>query len=54
MIFALKVCAVVKSIPSGIVMTYKEVTILAENQHAHRAVGNILHKNPDIQKIPCH
>lgn len=54
MSFANKVYTVIKSIPSGEVMTYKEVAAFAGRPKAYRAVGNILHKNPDAQKIPCH
>lgn len=35
-------------------MTYKEVATFAGNQLAYRAVGNIIHKNPDIKRYPCH
>lgn len=45
---------VVKKIPKGKVLTYKEVANLAGNPRAWRAVGNILNKNPDFQNIPCH
>ncbi len=45
--------AVVKSIPAGQVMSYKEVAVKAGRPKAYRAVGNILHKNYDPQ-IPCH
>lgn len=51
--FADKVYAVVRKIPKGKVLTYKEVARLAGSPKASRAVGNILHKNFDPQ-IPCH
>jgi len=51
--FTQKVYAVVKSIPKGKVLTYKEVAKKAGNEKASRAVGNILHKNFDPE-IPCH
>lgn len=54
MTFAYKVYKVVRQIPPGKVKTYKEVAILAGNKNAYRAVGNILHKNPDEKSIPCH
>lgn len=51
--FKEKVFAVVKKIPSGQVLTYKEVARLAGSPRAWRAVGNVLHSNYNI-KIPCH
>ena len=53
MSFTEKVLDVVRAIPKGSVMTYKEVAIKAGNEKAVRAVGTILSKNynPDI---PCH
>lgn len=54
MSFSYKVFKVVRTIPKGEVMTYKEVAKLAGNVLAYRAVGNIIHKNPDVKNIPCH
>ena len=51
--FSQKVYEVVKKIPKGKVLTYKEVAKKAGNVLASRAVGNILNKNYD-PKIPCH
>lgn len=51
--FTQKVFDVVKKIPKGKVLTYKEVAKKAGNEKASRAVGNILHKNFDPH-IPCH
>ena len=51
--FTEKVYEVVKKIPKGKVLTYKEVAKMAGNIKASRAVGNILHKNHS-PKIPCH
>jgi O-6-methylguanine DNA methyltransferase len=51
--FTQKVYEVVKKIPSGKVLTYKEVAKKAGNEKASRAVGNILNKNYD-PTIPCH
>ena len=48
-----KVYAVVRRIPRGKVLTYKEVARRAGPPRAYRAVGNILNKNHD-PKIPCH
>ena len=51
--FSQKVYEIVKKIPKGKVLTYKEVAKRAGNVKASRAVGNILNKNHD-PKIPCH
>ena len=51
--FTEKVYEVVKKIPKGKILTYKEVAKKAGNEKASRAVGSILHKNFD-PKIPCH
>lgn len=51
--FTQKVHDVVKKIPKGSVLTYKEVAKKAGNEKACRAVGNILNKNFDPE-IPCH
>lgn len=51
--FGYKVRGIVKNIPPGKVMTYKEVAKAAGRPRAYRAVGNILNKNYD-SKIPCH
>lgn len=44
---------IVKLIPRGSVLTYKQVAKLAGSPRAFRAVGNILNKNYNPQ-IPCH
>lgn len=44
---------VVRNIPKGKALTYKEVALKAGSPNAFRAVGNILNKNYD-PKIPCH
>jgi O-6-methylguanine DNA methyltransferase len=51
--FAQKVLQIVKNIPRGQTLSYKQVAILASRPKAYRAVGNILNKNYDPQ-IPCH
>lgn len=48
-----KVYQVVRKIPAGKTMSYKEVAEVAGFPRAWRAVGNVLHKNKDPQ-IPCH
>ncbi|OGI86546.1 hypothetical protein A3A05_01045 [Candidatus Nomurabacteria bacterium RIFCSPLOWO2_01_FULL_41_12] len=51
--FKQKVLNVVRGIPRGSTMTYKEVARRAKSPLAYRAVGSILAKNFDV-KIPCH
>jgi O-6-methylguanine DNA methyltransferase len=53
MTFKEKVHSIVRKIPAGKVLTYKEVARRAGNKDAARAVGNILNKNFD-KNIPCH
>jgi methylated-DNA-[protein]-cysteine S-methyltransferase len=48
-----KVRAIVKKIPKGKTMTYKEVAAKAGNSKAARAVGAIMRSNYDTS-IPCH
>jgi len=52
--FTQRVYAVVAKIPRGKTMTYGEVARRAGNPRAARAVGNIMHNNPDTKKVPCH
>ena len=51
--FQEKVYSVVRKIPKGKVLTYKEVAFRAGSPNAARAVGNILKKNFNPE-IPCH
>lgn len=51
--FAEKVYEIVKKIPKGKVLTYKEVASKAGKPLAYRAVGNILNKNYKAE-VPCH
>lgn len=51
--FSNKVYNVVKKIPRGKTLSYKQVAVLAGSPQAFRAVGNILNKNYDLN-IPCH
>lgn len=51
--FAQKIYSIVKKIPEGEVMTYKEVAEAVGRPKAYRAVGNVLNKNYD-PAIPCH
>lgn len=50
--FQEKIFKIVKKIPKGKVLTYKEVAVLAGFPCAWRAVGTALNKNR--LKIPCH
>lgn len=51
--FRERVFSIVKKIPKGQVLTYKQVAKLAGSPLAFRAVGNILHQNYS-KDIPCH
>jgi O-6-methylguanine DNA methyltransferase len=51
--FQQKIYDVVKTIPRGKTLSYKQVATLAGRPNAFRAVGNILNKNYD-PTIPCH
>ena len=53
--FQKRVYEVVKRIPRGKVMTYKEVSQKTSRPRAWRAVGNVLNKSASWRtKIPCH
>ena len=51
--FKEKVLDVVRKIPKGETITYKDVAFLAGSPGAYRAVGNIMSKNFD-PTVPCH
>lgn len=51
--FADRVCEIVKKIPKGKTMTYKQVAARAGNVKAARAVGAVMRANYD-DAIPCH
>lgn len=51
--FTTRVHTVVKAIPAGSVMTYKQVAEKAGNPKAARAVANLMAKNYNLE-IPCH
>jgi methylated-DNA-[protein]-cysteine S-methyltransferase len=51
--FTEKVRAIVRKIPKGKTMTYKEVATKAGNPKAARAVGAMMRSNYD-PSIPCH
>ncbi len=52
-LFQQKVYSVVKQIPKGKVLTYKQVAEKMGNPKAYRAVGSALKKN-DNPRVPCH
>jgi O-6-methylguanine DNA methyltransferase len=52
--FSERVYIVVSKIPRGQTLTYKQVAEAAGSPHAYRAVGNILKKNKDMKRVPCH
>ena len=51
--FREQVYAIVRKIPKGKTLTYKEVAMKVGKPKAYRAIGNILNKNFDPM-IPCH
>lgn len=53
MTFADRVRGIVKKIPKGKTLTYKEVAARAGNPRAARAVGAVMRSNYD-ESIPCH
>ena len=52
--FSRKVYQVTRQIPSGKVVTYGQIAAKLGKPKAARAVGNILHHNPDPKNIPCY
>jgi O-6-methylguanine DNA methyltransferase len=52
-LFRDRVFAIVRKIPKGKTMTYKQVATKAGNPNAARGVGAIMRTNYD-PKIPCH
>lgn len=51
--FTEKVLDVVRKIPAGKVMTYKEIAAKAGSPNASRVVGNLMKKNY-AKDVPCH
>ncbi len=49
-----KVYEIVKNIPYGQVLTYKDIAIILGNKYLARYVGNVLHLNNDYRAIPCY
>ena len=52
--FKERVLKIVSKIPKGKTMSYAEVAKAAGSPNAYRAVGNIMHNNPDPKRVPCH
>lgn len=49
-----KVYEYLTRIPVGQVATYGQIAAWLGNPHLCRWVGNVLHRNPDPAKYPCH
>ena len=52
-LFSKRVLDIVRNIPKGKTLSYKEVASIAGDSNASRAVGNIMKKNTD-KNVPCH
>ncbi|MGN1404774.1 MAG: MGMT family protein [Erysipelotrichaceae bacterium] len=49
-----KVLKYLEKIPYGKVVTYSQIGEYLGNRHLCRAIGNILHNNPDGDRYPCY
>lgn len=49
-----QVYRILRSIPTGQVVTYGQIAEMLGNRHYARTVGNILHANSDGEKYPCY
>lgn len=49
-----KVYELLTLIPRGKVTTYGQIAEMMGNKNRARAVGNVLHSNPDGDKYPCY
>lgn len=49
-----KVYTYLLTIPCGKVVTYQQIAKYLGNPRLARAVGNILHHNPDENRYPCY
>ncbi|MGN0612404.1 MAG: MGMT family protein [Porcipelethomonas sp.] len=49
-----KVYEFLTTIPEGRVVTYGQIAEYLGNKRSARAVGNILHNNPDGDRYPCY
>lgn len=52
--FAARVYAITARIPRGKVATYGQIAALAGKPRAARAVGQLMARNTDPKRIPCH
>lgn len=52
--FSTRVCALVAKIPKGKVATYGQIARLAGSPRAARAVGQLMARNKDTKRVPCH
>ncbi len=52
--FESKALEKIKEIPEGKVSSYKKLARAIGFPEAARAVGNALHKNPRLIRVPCH
>jgi O-6-methylguanine DNA methyltransferase len=50
---AIRLYQIVSQVPKGKVTTYRRLADLSGIKNA-RVVGDLLHKNPDPEKTPCH
>ena len=52
--FSIKVYRATAKIPKGKVATYGQIARLAGSARAARAVGQLMSRNKDTHKVPCH
>ncbi len=52
--FSARVYALVEKIPKGKVATYGQIARLAGSPRAARGVGQLMARNKDTKKVPCH
>ncbi len=52
--FSVRVYAAVAKIPKGKVATYGQIARLAGSPRAARGVGQLMARNKDTKKVPCH
>ncbi len=52
--FSVQVYALVAKIPKGRVATYGQIARLAGLPRAARGVGQLMARNKDTKKVPCH
>lgn len=50
----MSVLSFLATVPAGRVTTYGRIAEAVGHPGAARAVGNILHRNPDPARFPCH